>query len=152
MVQYDSMQRLIITILLLTIVSLVFGTKSSFAAKKFVKKNGVSTAKASSGGSIPAIVRKRGDGLGLLMSFSHFNGLQSVAYSFTYTTGGLQQGAGGQVTSGNSPTSQRELLFGTCSGGVCKYHTGVKNAKLVLTAAFTNGRKVSKSYRIKTNF
>ena len=128
------------------------GARQSLAAKKFVKKTTATTVRSSSGGSIPAVVRKRGDGLGLLMSFSHFNGIQSVAYSFTYTTGGLQQGAGGQVTAGNNPTAQRELLFGTCSRGACRYHSAVRDAKLVLTAIFTNGRKVAKSYRIKTNF
>lgn len=151
MIQYDSMQRVIITLLFLAVASLTVGAQQSFAAKKFVKKPAAATVKTSGGGSIPAIVRKRGDARGILISFSHFNGLQSVSYSFTYTTGGLQQGAGGQVTSANNPTSQRELLFGTCSGGVCKYHTGVKNARLVLTATFTNGRKVSKSYVVKTN-
>ena len=146
------MQRVIVVLFVMMFSALTVGAQKSYAAKKFVKKTTATTTRSSSGGSIPAVVRKRGDGLGLLMSFSHFNGIQSVAYSFTYTTQGLQQGAGGQVTAGNNPTAQRELLFGTCSGGACRYHSGVRDAKLMLTATFANGRKVAKSYRIKTNF
>lgn len=146
------MRRATVLLSFFVLLSLFLYVESSFAAKPFVKKTSATTVRRSSGGSIPAIVRKRGDGLGILLSFSHFNGLQSVTYSFTYTTGGMPQGAGGQVTAGNNPTSQRELLFGTCSGGVCRYHSGIKDAKLTLTATFTNGRKVAKSYRIKTAF
>ena len=84
------------------------------------------------------------------MSFGNFSGIESVSYSFTYTTNGLTQGAGGTITSSNNPTSVRELLFGTCSGGVCRYHHNLSQAKLLLTAKFSNGRTASKSYKIKT--
>jgi len=122
------------------------------AAKKFTPKStSTTTGKTSSGGgSIPAIVRYKPDKGGLLLSFSNFNGLASVSYSFTYNTGGLPKGAAGSVTAANNPTSQRELLFGTCSGGVCKYDQGLSNARLVLTAKRTNGTTVTKPYRIKT--
>src|SRR4030042_2819119 len=88
------------------------------AAKKFVSKKGATgTNRVST--NIPAVVRYRPDRLGLLLSFSHFNGMGSVSYSFTYSTNGIQQGAGGTISKDNDPTAQRELLFGTCSGGAC---------------------------------
>ena len=123
------------------------------AAKKFTPKSTstTTTGKTSSGGgSIPAIVRYKPDKGGILLSFSNFSGLASVSYSFTYNSGGLPKGAAGTVTAANNPTSQRELLFGTCSGGVCKYDQGLSGARLTLTAKRTNGTTVTKPYRIKT--
>lgn len=119
------------------------------AAKKFIPK-GKTVRYTTSSGSIPAVVRYRPDRLGILMSFSNFAGIESVAYSFTYTTNGIPQGAGGTVTAGNNPTSSRELLFGTCSTSVCTYHYNLSGARLVVTAKLTNGRTVTKGYRIKT--
>lgn len=121
---------------------------STFAAKKFVPKK--ITRARTSAGSIPTVVRYRGDRQGILLSLLNFNGLESVSYSFTYDTNGNPQGAGGTVTALNNPTAQRELLFGTCSSGVCRYHYNLSNARLVLTAKTTNGRTITRSYRIKT--
>lgn len=119
------------------------------AAKKFIpKKSAVKYTAVVSG--IPAIVSYRPDRLGLNLSFRSFTGLESVSYSFTYNTNGMAQGIGGTVTASNNPTAARELLFGTCSRGACRYHYNLNNARLVLKARYTNGRTSSKSYRIKT--
>lgn len=128
---------------------LVFTPSSAFAAKKFVPKTTTSKKTVSSSG-IPASVRYRGDRLGILLSFLNFTNLESVSYSFTYTANGTPQGAGGTITAANNPTASRELLFGTCSSGVCTYHNNLSNARLVLTAKRTNGTAVTKAYRIKT--
>lgn len=134
---------------LLIIFVLVFLVKpSTYAAKKFVpKKTAVRYTPVS---SIPAQVSYRPDKLGLNLSFRNFTGLDYVSYSFTYNTNGIAQGVGGKVTAANNPTSARELLFGTCSRGACRYHYNLSGARLVLTARFLNGRTVSKTYSIKT--
>lgn len=126
---------------------LLTSPKTVEAAKKFVPKK-IAVKKVVSA-SIPAVVRYRGDRQGILLSLINFNGLESVSYSFTYETNGNPQGAGGTITAANNPTAQRELLFGTCSSGVCRYHYNLSNARLILTAKYTNGRTVNKSYRIK---
>jgi len=120
------------------------------AAKKFVPKAKTTISRSSSSGTIPAVVRYRPDKLGILFSFSTFNGIESVNYSFTYSTNGIPQGAGGTIRSSNDPASSRELLFGTCSTSVCTYHYNLSGARLVLTARLTNGNTVTKAYRIKT--
>ncbi len=119
-----------------------------YAAKRFIPKK-ITRTRVSTG-SIPAVVRYRGDRQGILLSLLNFNGLESVSYSFTYNTNGNPQGAGGTITAANNPTAQRELLFGTCSSGVCRYHFNLSNARLVLTGRTTSGRTVNRSYRIKT--
>jgi hypothetical protein len=122
---------------------------SIYAAKKFVTKKTAGKTVISSG-SIPSIVKYRSDKLGILFSFANFNGIESANYSFTYNSNGNPQGAGGTIRASNNPTSERELLFGTCSTSVCTYHSGLTNARLVLTVKMTNGNTVTKSYRIKT--
>lgn len=135
-----------ILLLIIIILSLVISSPVE-AAKKFVPKK---TTVRTSSGSIPAIARYRGDKLGILLSFSNFSGIESVTYSFTYSTNGIPQGVGGTITKNNNPSAQRELLFGTCSSSVCTYHHNLTNARLTLTATMTNGRTASKAYRIKT--
>lgn len=134
--------------------SVLYSTRASFvqAAKKFIPKRSTAVVRRSTGPgvSIPAVAKYRGDKLGILLSFSNFNGIDSADYSFTYNGNGIDQGAGGTIRSSNNPTVERELLFGTCSSGVCTYHYNLKNARLVLTIHYTNGRTASKSYRIKT--
>lgn len=142
------MNRLFFIILLGLFLMLSISSSSVFAAKKFVKKQ-ATTSKSVSGG-VPVAVRYRPDKQGLLFSFSSFRGIDSVSYSFIYSTNGVSQGAGGTISSSNSPASERELLFGTCSTSVCTYHHNLVNARLVFTAKLTNGKTVTKSYRIKT--
>lgn len=134
------------------VIFIIFGVllsiKSVEAAKKFVpKKTAVRFVTAT---GIPAIVSYRPDHLGLNLSFGNFNGLDSVTYSFTYSTNGIQQGVGGTITPNNSPSSPRELLFGTCSRSVCRYQYNLSNARLILAARYTNGKTASKTYKIKT--
>ena len=140
--------RRIISAIFVVFLLLVLPKPSAFAAKKFVPKK--STVKYTSVGGIPAAVSYRPDRLGLNLSFRNFTGLESVYYSFTYNTNGMVQGIGGKVTASNNPTVARELLFGTCSRGVCRYHYNLSDARLVLTAKYNNGRTATKSYRIKT--
>lgn len=120
------------------------------AAKKFMPKKSSGKSSSVRGTSIPAVVRYRPDKMGLLLSFSNFSGIDSVSYLFTYNTNGTPQGAGGSINAGNNPTAERTLLFGTCSTSVCTYHYNLTNAKLTLTAKYTNGATRTKLYRIKT--
>lgn len=129
---------------------LVASPSSVNAAKKFVPRKKSVRKTTAVGTGIPAVVRYRGDKQGILMSFSNFNGIDSVSYSFTYDTNGTTQGAGGTITANNNPSLQRELLFGTCSSSVCRYHYNLNNARLTLTGKYTNGRTLTKIYRIKT--
>lgn len=144
---YLNKSRIFIFSIIFLIV-LILPASSVEAAKKFIPKR--KAVSRTSTRSIPVSVHYRPDRLGILFSFLNFNGIASVSYSFTYNTNGMPQGAGGTVTAANNPTAQRELLFGTCSSGVCRYHYNLSNARLTLTAKLTNGKTVIKGYRIKT--
>lgn len=142
----------IITGVLLLIISILFHIKPAEAAKKFVPKGKTAVSTGKSGGGVPAKVSYRADKKALNFHFTSFSGISSVSYVFSYDTNGITQGAAGSVSSANSPGQSRELLFGTCSTAVCTYHSGLKNAKLTFTANYSNGRKASKVFRIKTYF
>jgi hypothetical protein len=142
--------RKFIFVLALIILTGAFSFSPVWAAKKFVPKAKTTKRTVAVTSGIPAVVRYRADKLGILFSFSNFSGIDSVSYSFTYETNGMSQGAGGSITNANNPTMERELLFGTCSTSVCTYHHNLSNARLVLTAKYTNGRTATKAFRIKT--
>jgi hypothetical protein len=97
---------------------------------------------------VRASIRFRPDRQGLLINFSGFNNISSVTYSLTYNANGIPQGVSGTVTAQTSG-EQRELLFGTCSAGVCRYHTHITNARLVIDSKLFSGTIIRKPYRIR---
>lgn len=93
-------------------------------------------------------VRFRPDRRGLLVNFTDFGNAVSVSYSLTYTANGIPQGIRGFLGP-ETAGEQRELLFGTCSHGVCRYHTNITNARLVIDSKLKSGLTIRKPYRIK---
>ncbi len=130
---------------------LLFTAQVSFAAKVLPqsKKAPAQSSIKSTGGSIGIYPRLRGDRKALLVTFSNLQNAKSVSYILTYTTNGQQEGAGGSVKPSEGATANRELLFGTCSKNVCRYHTNISNMKLEVTAELKSGKKLIKRYKIK---
>jgi hypothetical protein len=93
---------------------------------------------------VRASIRFRPDRLGLLVNFSGFSNIASL----TYTANGIPQGVSGTVTAATAG-EQREILFGTCSGGICRYHTNITNARLIIDSKLYSGTIIRKPYRIK---
>lgn len=109
------------------------------------------TRKATGGVSSGAYVaaRLRGDRLALIVTFGNLQKVRSITYTLMYKTNGVDQGVSGSLDSqaGNSVT--RELLFGTCSSGICRYHGNITNMKLEVTSELLNGKHVLKRFRIR---
>lgn len=101
------------------------------------------------GSGINVSPRLRADRKALLTYFSNLQNAKSVSYTLTYTTNGQAEGAGGSLTLDGGTTATRELLFGTCSKNVCRYHTNISNMKLEVGYTSTSGKKYLKRYRIK---
>jgi hypothetical protein len=127
---------------------------TSLAAKVRLSRGGTSTAStgstaASTGSrSVPTSVKFRADRKAILINFGDFSNAISVSYTLTYTNNGMAEGARGTATP-ETAGQQRELLFGTCSSGVCRYHTNVTNAKLVVDSKLKSGLTVRKTFRLK---
>lgn len=108
----------------------------------------ISAPKRSSGAGISVTPKLRNDRHALLVYFSNLQNAESVSYMLIYQTNGQQEGAGGSVKPSEGNAS-RELLFGTCSKNVCRYHPNITNMKLEVTAQLKSGKKLLKRYKIR---
>ncbi|MCX6724909.1 MAG: hypothetical protein NTV20_02300 [Candidatus Shapirobacteria bacterium] len=111
--------------------------------------SGVSTGSVFTGGRVITSAKFRGDRRAIIVNFAGLNNATSVSYSLTYNTNGIPQGAIGTMTNISGASDSRELLFGTCSHGVCRYHTGIIDARLVITSKLKSGITTRKSYKLK---
>lgn len=89
----------------------------------------------------------RGDRRALIVYFSNLQNASSVSYSLIYKTNGQQEGAMGALSL-NGSTQSTELLFGTCSKNVCRYHSGITDARLEVSYTLKNSKKYLKKYKI----
>lgn len=106
------------------------------------------TAKTTTKG-VTAKVKFRSDRRAIVVTLSNLSIATKVDYVLSYTSKSVAQGASGTITSGAEDPLTREILFGTCSHGVCRYDSQITNAKFTVTTTLKNGRKVSKSFRLK---
>ncbi len=111
-------------------------------------KSGAKTVAVKSAG-IGVSPKLRSDRRAVVVYFSNLQNAKAVSYSLTYTTSVQEEGAMGAINLTGAQTASQELLFGTCSKGVCRYHTGIKNAKLEVSYTSTSGKKYLKRFRIK---
>lgn len=101
------------------------------------------------GPSISISPRLRADRSALLVSFGNLQNASSVSYILTYSQNGQQEGAGGSTDPSQGNTASRELLFGTCSSGVCRLHSGISNMRFEVTTQLKSGKSVIKRFRIR---
>lgn len=130
-----------------------FTLPSSVEAKRLLpqaqsQKTDVKTGKNPSRG-VTTSVKFRDDRKAIIVNFTNLSVASSVSYILSYNTRGTQQAAGGSITLPTSEPVTRELLFGTCSKGVCRYDTGITNAKFVVTTVLKSGLKVIKTFKLK---
>ncbi|MDO8452476.1 MAG: hypothetical protein Q7S79_01865 [bacterium] len=99
-------------------------------------------------GRVAVSVKFKSGKSGIVATFSNLDAASNVSYSLTYTSRGIKEGVGGSIPN-PSGTQTRELLFATCSGSVCRYHTGITNAKFTVTTTLKNGKKVVKPFKLR---
>ncbi|MBI3282448.1 hypothetical protein HYZ70_00015 [Candidatus Curtissbacteria bacterium] len=132
----------------LALLFLIAGT--TVLAKRMLPQARPASGSVSATRGVGTSVRFRGDRLAIIVNFSNLAVASSVSYALSYNTRGTTQGASGTINPTNSPDPlTRELLFGTCSHGVCRYDTGLTNARFVVTTVLKNGRRVVKSFRLR---
>lgn len=116
---------------------------------RFSQGNTNPIRKSAGAKGISVYAKLRSDRKALLVTFSNLQLARAVTYILTYKTDGKDEGVSGSVdTSGGS--ASRELLFGTCSSGVCRYHPNLSNMRLEVVSELTSGKKSVKRFRIKT--
>lgn len=146
------MQRVLIVSLTVFLAYVLFA--DNVLAKRLLPSATSSTTQRSSGGSLTssrpiAKVLKRADKRAIIITLNNLSSARSVSYLLSYDANGTTQGASGSVDVSGSSSVVRELLFGSCSKGVCRYDSGIRNAKFVVTSVLKNGQKIVKPFRIK---
>lgn len=143
--------KILAVIFVLLFVFSLFPQGASAKVLPQAKSGTKSVAPKSSAGTTNISVnpRLRGDRKALLISFRNLQNSTNVSYALIYTTEGREEGAGGSVRKDEGNSATRELLFGTCSKNVCRYHTNMKNVKLEVTGQLKSGKIFTKRYRIK---
>lgn len=91
----------------------------------------------------------RADRKALLIYFGNLQNASAVSYILTYKTSTQDEGAMGTLNLNGGSSQNSELLFGTCSKNVCRYHTGVKDAKLDISYTLKSGKKYLRKFKIK---
>ncbi len=93
--------------------------------------------------------RLRSDRQALIATFGNLQKVNTVAYTLMYQTNGMDQGISGSLDSSVGNSVSRELLFGTCSSGVCRFHANITNMKLEAISELPNGKRVIKRFKIR---
>ena len=136
-------------IVILPLLICFFSSPSFVNAKALPRaKTAVSkTTSVASGVGVSAKLRRNPNTL--VVYFSNLSKASNVQYMLSYQSEGVEQGVGGSLSLGGENSAQRELLFGTCSSGVCRYHTGISNARLEVTITTTAGKTLIKRFKIR---
>lgn len=93
--------------------------------------------------------KMRKDRRAIIINFSNLQNASAVSYLLTYQTNIQEEGAIGSLNLAEPSNQTSELLFGTCSKNVCRYHTGIRDAKLDISYTLKTGKKYLKKYKIK---
>ncbi len=121
---------------------------TSAQAKRTLPALKSAPAVKSNSSNVTVKVKFRSDRKGVILNFGNLTTAAGVSYDLVYDTRGTTQNAGGAVKI-SSATANTEVIFGTCSSGVCRYDTEISNAKLQVLITLKNGRKIVKPFRLK---
>ncbi len=89
----------------------------------------------------------RNDRHALLLMLGGMKYAESLAYTLVYNAGPVPQG----IQSYHTPTdgnTQKELVFGTCSGIDCVYHGNLNEMNLEVTLKLISGKTIIYRYQI----
>ena len=115
---------------------------------RFTKTNNTTGQRIISSGLV-VTPKFRHDRLALILNLSNLQKVNNVTYTLIYQTNGKDEGVSGTIDSSAGTSVTRELLFGTCSAGVCRYHSNITDMKLEIVSELPNGKQTLKRYRIR---
>ncbi|MBI5122334.1 hypothetical protein HZA75_00585 [Candidatus Roizmanbacteria bacterium] len=139
-------------IILLVSIGLVFVFSGAVEAKllpRFKGSGNTGSRQTVSYSGLLVSPKIRSDRQALIVTFSNLQKVNNVTYTLTYQTNGEDQGVNGTLDSSSGSSVTRELLFGTCSAGVCRYHSNITNMKLEIVSQLPNGKQTLKRYKIR---
>lgn len=146
------MKSQVISSILLCLMVFGFFNASFVYAKKLPSKSAKKTTKQApkrGGSGVVVSAKLRSDRKAVNVYFANLNLAQSVSYTLSYQTDGKQEGVGGSIDPKGVYSTSRELVFGTASGGVYRYHSNISGAKLEIITNLKSGKKSIKRFKIK---
>ncbi len=136
---------MILMVILLLVIFLLFPSPA-YARKKLPSR---SARAAVSGATLPQTgLKLRGDHQALLLTLTNLDKAKTLSYLLTYDAAGVGQGVEGSHDPALGNT-QKELVFGTCSAGVCTYHQSITDMLFQATIDLKDGRTLTRKYQIK---
>jgi len=141
------MKKLIIIVSLFFIVSFILTIKVEARILPRFRSKGTSRGAVYSG--LIVSPRLRSDRKALLVTFNNLQKVKNATYTLMYQTDGKDEGVSGSVDSSSGNSLSRELLFGTCSSGVCRYHANISNMRFEILTELPSGKRSIKRFRIR---
>lgn len=141
-----------IILILIIAFSLTLVNDSSVFAKLLpqTKSTGSTSKTRVTGSSVTVYPKLRRDKKALNISIGNLQNATSVEYTVIYKTNQKEEGAIDTIIPQKGVNyTTREILFGTCSAGVCTYHTNVSNLRLEVKSSLKSGKKTIKRYKIR---
>lgn len=136
-------------IILTAIFVSAFFIKSAQAKVLPQSSKAAKTISKSAGTTIGVFPKLRADKRALVVNFSNLNNAKAVSYMLVYKTNGQEEAAMGALNLTGQNSVSNELLFGTCSRNVCRYHSNITDARLEVSYTSSANKKYLKKYKIK---
>lgn len=130
-------------------VTVGFGQVSAKTLPRRVSAPGKAVKRANSASFVAVSARLRPDRRALNVYFANLNQAASVTYTLSYQANGNQEGIGGSIDTKGVYSTSRELVFGTASSGVYRYHSNITGARLEVISVLKSGKKAVKRFKIR---
>lgn len=130
------------------LISLFFVSTKDVQAKTLPQARKGVVKQSANNTSIGVSPKLRAGKKALMVYFSNLQNASAVSYMLKYKTNGQEEGAMGGLNLTGKSSDSAELLFGTCSKNVCRYHNNISNAKLEVSYTNKLGKKYLKKFRI----
>lgn len=147
------MKKVVFKVFFLLFFSFIFVSSDVIAAKLLPRfrsgGKGPSASLRVNPSGVGVSAKLRADRKAIILSLSNLTKARSVTYTLIYKTIGKDEGVSGSIDSSSGKNARRELLFGTCSAGVCKYHTNISSMSLEVVTELLSGKKTLKRFRIR---
>ncbi|MBI2040325.1 hypothetical protein HYT18_04590 [Candidatus Microgenomates bacterium] len=141
-------KRFLFLIILLTMLLFPKNTEAKVLPQS-VKAAPKQAVTKSAGTTITVSPRLRSDRKALIINFSNLQNAKSVSYMLVYKTAIQEEAAMGALNLAGATGDRSELLFGTCSKNVCRYHNNIKDARFEVSYTAKTGKKYLKKFKIK---
>jgi len=132
-------------IVVIVICLLLLNTDGVFARKKLVRKVSEKPEKHEYGAWVKP--KLRSDRHALLLMLGGMQYVQGIDYSLMYNSGPVPQGIQSYHTPDDGST-QKELVFGTCSGNDCIFQGNINDMVLEVNIELKDGRILRKKWEI----